>query len=889
MTKFRHEFTDEPISKAGDIDIDYRILFDAAPLGIFTYSSRGEVLGANQFLLEMLGSPCLEATKEIDVFTFRNLVESGISDALRNALESNGPRELECHYSSKWGKEVDLSVIAMPMVSGPSTKEVGLGIFQDITQVKTSQDALIRVQERFSRLIDRTPLGIAILNACNCFEYTNPTFTELFGYCMEETPALDSWLTKIAGNDRLGRDIKLHLESDQEMVKDSRHFKVHRASGKAKYVQFRSLVLDDKRVLICVDHTDLVAGAFGPRFPEKRCLGLLEDLIDFVYTLDLDGNVLSINKAAARSLGYDPEEVLGRSVEKLIPEEVHTVARANMERVKKEGCSEGVSQYLGADGSIRYLEYRSALISSERQPEYVVGIARDVTERVLTKKALKESEAKFKIIVESAHDGIAHVDPDGVVQFCNQRMKEILKDPCPEGKPLHIYYDESNRRILEENLMVRSAGKSGTYFINLTDLEGNDHKLVVSGTPYFDERGKYHGAIGIFTDISELRKLEEQLQQSQKMEAIGTLAGGIAHDFNNILSGVLGYASLLRRHTEAGSQLAHYAEMVEKSAERGALLAGQLLAFSRKGKRFVQDVDVHQLIDDVVEIFERTIDRKIAVYSRKNAVASAISGDPGQIQQVLMNLCINAKDAMPDGGYLLISTETVQLDQAFCRANECLAPGPYLEIKVEDSGEGMSEQTKQRLFEPFFTTKEEGKGTGLGLSMVYGTVKSHGGLISVDSEPGRGAAFSVLLPLKICKPTEERVCSEPVPKMKTGMILVVDDEEIIRYLLSEMLRELGFEVLTAEDGIEGVDIYRDYASEVDIVLIDMIMPRMNGKETFLEMKKINPNVKAILSTGYTKDEMVREALDHGIAGFIQKPYRVEELSQVLAAALQECE
>ncbi len=507
----------------------------------------------------------------------------------------------------------------------------------------------------------------------------------------------------------------------------------------------------------------------------------------------------------------------------------------------------------------------------------------------MTKKALKESETKFKIIVESAHDGIAHVDPNGVVQFCNKRMKDILKDPCPEGKPLHFYYDDSNRKILEENLMVRSAGKSGTYFINLTDTEGNDHKLVVSGTPYFDERGKYQGAIGVFTDISELRKLEEQLQQSQKMEAIGTLAGGIAHDFNNILSGVLGYASLLRRHTEADSQLSHYAEMVEKSAERGALLAGQLLAFSRKGKRFVQDVDVHQLIDDVVEIFERTIDRKIAVYSRKNAPASTIGGDSGQIQQVLMNLCINAKDAMPDGGYLMICTDAVHLDQYFCRANEGLVPGPYLEIKVEDSGEGMTEQTKQRLFEPFFTTKEEGKGTGLGLSMVYGTVKSHGGLVRVESELGRGSVFSVLLPLKICKPSEDQICADPMPKMNTGMILVVDDEEIIRYLLSEMLRELGFEVLTAEDGIEGVDIYRDYATEVDIVLIDMIMPRMNGKETFLEMKKINPNVKAILSTGFTKDETVQEALDNGIAGFIQKPYRVDELSQVLAAAMRDAD
>ena len=272
--------------------------------------------------------------------------------------------------------------------------------------------------------------------------------------------------------------------------------------------------------------------------------------------------------------------------------------------------------------------------------------------------------------------------------------------------------------------------------------------MVVSGTPYLDSRGNYLGAIGVYTDVSELKKLEAQLQQSQKMEAIGTLAGGIAHDFNNILSGVLGYASLLKKHALPESQLAHYAEMIEKSAERGATLAGQLLAFSRKGKRFIQTVDVHQLIDDVVEILKRTLDRKIAVRCRKNAYASTVEGDPGQIQQVLMNLCINAKDAMPEGGRLILTTKTVELGETFCRGHDGLLPGLFLEINVEDNGEGMSEEVKSRLFEPFFTTKEDGKGTGLGLAMVYGTVKGHGGVVKVYSEVGRGSVFKVLLPLR---------------------------------------------------------------------------------------------------------------------------------------------
>ncbi len=464
-------------------------------------------------------------------------------------------------------------------------------------------------------------------------------------------------------------------------------------------------------------------------------------------------------------------------------------------------------------------------------------------------------------------------------------MKAILGDAAPEGKNLREYYDDENRKVLEDNLAERPKGNSTTYSISLTDLEGNQHSLVISETPYFDSKGNYLGAVGVYTDVSELKKLEAQLQQSQKMEAIGTLAGGIAHDFNNILSGVLGYSSLLKKHTLPDSQLAHYVEMIEKSAERGATLAGQLLAFSRKGKRFLQPVDVHQLIDDVIEILKRTLDRKIAVQCLKNAYPSTVVGDPGQIQQVLMNLCINAKDAMPEGGRLLLSTKTVELSDSFCRGHDGLHPGFFLEINVEDTGEGMSDQIKTRLFEPFFTTKEEGKGTGLGLAMVYGAVKGHGGVVKVYSEVGRGSVFKVLLPLREESPPIKANSLAKRTALGTGTVLVVDDEDIIRRLLGEMLEELGFTVISARDGEEGLGIYRERWKEIDVVIVDMIMPKLSGREAFLEMKKINPSVQVILSTGFTKEGAVQETLDEGITWFIQKPYRLEELSEAMFQAL----
>jgi PAS domain S-box-containing protein len=875
------------LQSLGESDVSFKLLFEGAPLGIFTYSKSGEVLGANHFLLEMLGSPSLESTKKINVFAFENMKKCGISEILEKALQTGLPQQIETPYVSKWGKRIYTIFVALPLID-EGAPEKGIGIFQDLTQLKKTEESLRNSERRFRLLTEKTPLGIAIIGAEDRFEYTNPTFQSLFGYSSEDTADLQSWLDATLPDKDSQIILRTCLSSLGESYKDllQRHFSLLCKDGSCKDIRFRVFSISDrKHVLICEDNSGLFKALTGQRHSEKKYLQLLENLTDFVYTLDPDATILSINKAAARTIGYDVQELLGESLEKIIPSDVRKHIKTNLEKVVSEGFGHGVSKFLAKDGGIRYLEYRSTLIRPENRPHYIVGIARDITDRVLTKKALRESEAKFQLIIENAHDGIAYIDENENITFCNRRMKDILKDPQPEGKLLRIYYDEENRKIMEKNLAIRRKNVSSSYYVTMKDLEGNDHKMVVSGAPYFDDRGKFKGAIGTYADISELKKLEEQLQHSQKMEAIGTLAGGIAHDFNNILSGVLGYASMIKKYVEPGSQLAHYGEMIEKSAERGALLAGQLLAFSRKDKHFVKDVDVHQLMDEVTEILERTLDRKIEVSCRKDAADYIIQGDPGQIQQVLMNLCINAKDAMLHGGRLMLSTRTVFLDEFFCRNDEGLVPGPFLQISIEDSGEGMTEQTKRRLFEPFFTTKEEGKGTGLGLSMVYGTVKSHGGVVKVYSEVGQGSVFVVYLPLKKENCQDVVVCSQPGTTRGSGTILVVDDEEIIRRLLDEMLQEMGFKVLTAENGLEALEIYRKFNSEIQVVLIDMIMPKLDGKETFLEMKKINPDVRAIISTGFTKDIAVQETLDQGIVGFIQKPYRFEELSDAISKAL----
>ena len=835
----------------------YEILFEAAPLGIMTYSNKGEVIGVNRFLVDLLGSPSLEATKQIPLFTFRNLVESGISKLLAEALESGEPVQLETAYTSKWHKTIFMKIMAFPVTDEAGNVLHGMAVVQDVTSLKLTERQLRESEEKFRLLTERTPLGLAIANQSGTFDYFNPAFEAMFGYSLAEAPTLDRWLEHVAGDPAPAEAIQEAFWSGFECMDPCEsiepYCEVRCKDGSSKKIRFKICPLTGgKGVVICEDCSQLFLAWSARRVSEERYLGLMEHLTDFVYTLDMKGNLLGINRAAAKSAGYEPEELIGQNIENLIPPALRKHIAGNLKKVAKEGFHEGLSQYMAKDGTVHYLEYRSVAIHSGDRPHYMVGMARDVTDRILMKRKLKESETKFRLLVEHAHDGITYIDESARLQFCNPRMKEILKDPHPEGKTLLEYYDEENADVLKEHLEVRSKGISSTYFSTITDLEGNHHHMVVSGTPYFDARNKYKGAIGIYTDISELKKLEAQLQQSQKMEAIGTLAGGIAHDFNNILSGVLGYASLMKKFLVPGSQSVHYVEMIEKSAERGAALAGQLLGFSRKGKQFVRNVDIHQLIDDVAEILKRTVDRRISVVTRKGARTSTIEGDPGQIEQMLMNLCINAKDAMPKGGQLSIATDVVEIAANSSRLYQGLLPGSFLQLTVEDTGEGMAPKVMERLFEPFFTTKEEGKGTGLGLSMVYGTVKHHGGIVKVYSEPDHGSVFIVLLPIKQSPDLAPESVTRRTVTCGTGTVLVIDDEEIMQQLLGEMLQEMGFRVLLAHDGVEGLEVYRNQWQSIDLVIVDMIMPRLSGRETFLAMKEINPMVKTILSTGFSR-------------------------------------
>ena len=524
---------------------------------------------------------------------------------------------------------------------------------------------------------------------------------------------------------------------------------------------------------------------------------------------------------------------------------------------------------------------------AQGNPVRMAGTHTDITQRKEAEEALRKSEEKYRILAENLSDAVMRFDRESTCLYANRAAGEML-NAAPEtliGKEVQeLGLPEAAVRTLAESLCrVFETGKPHQTQL---DIEiGKAHKSFDSRMiPEFDTQGQVVTALNTIRDVSELRQLETQLIQAQKMEAVGQLAGGIAHDFNNLLTGILGYANLLKLDSVPGSSVHEAAKTIERAAERAAELTKQLLGFARRGKHQNVALDIHQTIQEVIALLSRTVDKNIGITQRLRACQSSVMGDPNQMQQMLLNLAVNARDAMPGGGELIFETDTVHLDEEYCRMHLGAIPGDYVLIAVTDTGHGIAREHLGRIFEPFFTTKQPGQGTGMGLAMVYGIVKNHGGYIQVYSEPGLGTTFKVYLPLAehVSTPTERR---EGQIQRGSGRVLLIDDEQVVQDVASHMLSMLGYQVVTFGSGTEALEYYRAHHPEIDAVIVDMIMPGMGGQECFRELKRINPTIRAILSTGYGVNEKVQSLIDEGIREFVQKPYQLSQLSEAMRRVL----
>jgi PAS domain S-box-containing protein len=447
-----------------------------------------------------------------------------------------------------------------------------------------------------------------------------------------------------------------------------------------------------------------------------------------------------------------------------------------------------------------------------------------------------------------------------------------------------IFSREDSVKLSRGFVSEGSAGMSGqNVFLSLLPKDGDEKAVSLSVVPIALE-GVLHAVI-IMADITESKRLQEQLALTQKMDTIGQLAGGVAHDFNNMLTGILGSAELLGMLFEEGTKERTFVDVIMNAAQRAADLTSKLLAFSRRGKIVSSPIDAHESIKAAIALLERSVDKRISIKTDLAAVDSTILGDPALMQNAFLNIAINSRDAMPNGGTITFRTRNVRLaGEPDGLTQRPLPAGEYVEISIGDTGIGIPRDVLPKIFDPFFTTKPNGKGTGLGLAAVYGTVKEHQGNVNVYSEVGVGTEFKILLPI-----TAERggaqAKAENGPIRGSGAILVIDDESVIRSAVYGMLSALGYSVLLAEDGESGIRMYGENPGAIDLVILDIVMPGLGGKDTFLRLKEINPGIKAIFSSGFNPNIMTDEMLSMGILDFIQKPFRLYDLSSMVAKHL----
>ncbi len=535
----------------------------------------------------------------------------------------------------------------------------------------------------------------------------------------------------------------------------------------------------------------------------------------------------------------------------------------------------------------------------------------DVSIRKKIREAVQESEEKWHELVEHVPDVILQVETNGIIRFVNHSFSGIPAEQLV-GKSIFDFEDPENhdqlREVLTSVVNEKVTEKYESYYRTqdgaLIWVEVHAGPIirdntVVAVTLIATDITQHKKAEQEITELNEnlerlvaekteeLRESQDHLRRSEKMEAIGQLAGGIAHDFNNQLTGILTCAEMLKSSLNDNPELRDMANTVVTAARRASHLTAQMLTFARKGKYQSIPVNIHSVIDDVISLLERSIDKRIRIRKHLEAHPSIIVGDPGQLQNALLNLAINARDAMDDSGDITFLTKEKELTDEFCAKETINVPsGEYVQVSVTDTGTGMDSETLEHIFEPFFTTREPGKGTGMGLAAVYGTVESHKGAITVRSEPGKGSTFTLYFPVH--DPQKHAAISKEtsvIPVVGKARILVVDDEDIVRTTLAKVLKKLGYTVHSCRNGKDAVKFYKKSWKNIDLVLLDMIMPKMNGKEAFVAMKKINPGIKAFLISGYSISGETRHLFEEGIYGFIQKPYSVGELSHKIVEVL----
>jgi PAS domain S-box-containing protein len=625
------------------------------------------------------------------------------------------------------------------------------------------------------------------------------------------------------------------------------------------------------------------------RQAEEKYRAIFDNAVEGIFQSTPEGAFLSVNPAMAKMHGFaSPQEMLQEVTD--IKQQLYVDPQRRDDRQKlmaRQGFVQGFEcqVYKKGDGKLWVSQSARTVTDDRGNVVYYEGFVQDVTER-------KEAEELSRNLITAAPIGI-YIIQDGKFQVVNQWFNEITslsKDELARISPAQLAHPD-DRQEVERKAALMLEGQSSTPYEYRVLGKGGEVKWIMETVTPATYRGKA-AILGFSMDVTAHKELEKQLLQAQKMEAVGRLAGGVAHDFNNMLGAIIGYNEMMLKRLDSSDQIHHYGEEIRKAADRAAMLTRQLLAFSRKQVLQPQRLNLNTIINDLERMLRRLIGEDIDLVLNLDPTVATVKADSGQMEQVLLNLAVNARDAMPKGGKLIISTTNVHMRVAVVQEQADFAPGPYVLLTVSDDGLGMSAETLDHIFEPFFTTKALGSGTGLGLSTVYGIIRQSGGFIEVNSEPGLGTSFKIYLPtvgesLELSK--GPGIEAEPLRGWET--ILLVEDEDILRQLIKNALVMNGYNVLEARGSREALAICQGSREPIHLMLTDVVMPQMSGRELALRLEQLRPEIKVLYMSGYAEDVLSRQGVLESSIPFLQKPFRQYELTakirEVLDAPPQE--
>jgi two-component system, cell cycle sensor histidine kinase and response regulator CckA len=742
---------------------------------------------------------------------------------------------------------------------------------------KQSEDRLFRLDKAFETM----QIGITITDMEGKILYTNPADAKLHGYTVEELIGKNvrifspSWLCRPMNLEQI-RGISRWNRKSFNIRKDGSIFPVNLTSDAVKNVSGYPVGI----VTSCEDITERERTDELLDKSEARFRGIFDEAAIGIVIVNLNGQVIESNRAMQEMIGYSAEE-LRKMVfsEFTYKEDTVTSRRLFREVVERKRSHYQIEKpYYHKDGSLVWGQVTVSIVRNSRgKPEFTIGMIENITERKRAEDALKQSEERLVAFFEASRDGIL-VEENEIIIYANKSYANLCGYENPEnliGKNIsNTISPHDKERMLEfgrkrlrgEQIPslyeFRAEGRDGTPI----DLEASVSTSTIAGRNYI---------ITVARDITERKRLEEQFRQSQKMEAVGMLAGGVAHDFNNLLTVIIGLSDILLRKLEYSPKLHHHAHEIRKAGERAASLTHQLLAFSRRQILQPQVLNINTVVSEMNSMLRRLISEDIELITLLEPNLWCVKADRNQVEQVILNLVINARDAMPTGGRLWIETANFSIKTSMARQNFIIEPGKYVLLKVSDNGCGMDTETLNRIFEPFFTTKEQGKGTGLGLSTVYGIVKQSGGYIEAGSALHYGTTFEVYLPQiyeSVESSTSTVLRSEYEAVSET--ILLVEDEISVREMTSFLLKEKGYNVLEARDGWEALQICEQSEDVIHLMVTDVVMPHMSGPELTKQIKKMRPSLSILYMTGYADKAL--GILEEG-SSILEKPFTADTL------------